>query len=61
VSTYRLLVGKPKGERSLGKPRHEWVYNIEMDLGEIEWSGVGWTALAKWRTHMNVVMNIQVP
>jgi hypothetical protein len=28
---YRLLVGK----RPLGRPRHRWVDNIRMDLGEV--------------------------
>jgi hypothetical protein len=28
--TYRILVGKPKGKRPLGR----WVDNIKMDLGE---------------------------
>jgi hypothetical protein len=39
---YRLLVGKPEGKRPLGKPRHRWVDNIKMDLGEIGWGGVDW-------------------
>jgi hypothetical protein len=41
---YRLLVGKPEGKRLLGRPRREWVDNIEMDLGEVGWS-VMWTGL----------------
>jgi hypothetical protein len=32
---YILLVGKPEGKRPLGRPRHWWVCNIKMDLGEI--------------------------
>jgi hypothetical protein len=32
---YRLLVGKPEGKRPIELPRHRWVYNIRMDLGEI--------------------------
>jgi hypothetical protein len=35
----RLLVRKPEGNRSLGRPRHRWVDNIKMDLGEIELGG----------------------
>jgi hypothetical protein len=31
----RKLVGKPKGKRPLGRPRHRWVDSIKMDLGEI--------------------------
>jgi hypothetical protein len=35
-TAYRLLVGKREGRRPLGRPRHGWVDNIRMDLGEIE-------------------------
>jgi hypothetical protein len=34
-NAYRLLVGKPEGERPLGRPRRRWVDNIRMDLGEV--------------------------
>jgi hypothetical protein len=34
-NAYRLLVGKPEGKRSLGRPRRRWVDNIRMDLGEV--------------------------
>jgi hypothetical protein len=30
-------VGKPKGKRPLGRPRHRWVGNIKMALIEIAW------------------------
>ena len=29
---YRVLVGKPEGERPLGRPRRKWVNNIRTDL-----------------------------
>jgi hypothetical protein len=44
-NAYRLLVGKPEGKRSLGRPRPKLVDNIRMDLGEAGWSGVMWTGL----------------
>ena len=28
---YRVLVGKPEGRRSQGRPRRRWVDNIRMD------------------------------
>jgi hypothetical protein len=28
----RVLVGKPEGKRSLGKPRRRWEDNVKMDL-----------------------------
>jgi hypothetical protein len=34
-NAYRLLVGKPEGKRPLGRPRHRWVDNIRMELGEV--------------------------
>jgi hypothetical protein len=39
-NAYRLLVGKPEGNRPLGRPRRRWVDNIRMDLGEVGWSDV---------------------
>jgi hypothetical protein len=32
---YRVLVGRPKGRRSLGRPWRSWEDNIIMDLREI--------------------------
>jgi hypothetical protein len=32
---YRVLVGKPKGKRPLGRPRCRWEDNIRMDLQEV--------------------------
>jgi hypothetical protein len=31
---YRILVGKSKGKKTLGRPRCRWVDNIRMDLRE---------------------------
>jgi hypothetical protein len=42
---YRVLVGKPEGRRSLGKPRRRWEDNIKMDLREVRsgaWTGWNW-------------------
>jgi hypothetical protein len=36
---YKVLVGKPKGKRPLGRPRHRWEYGI--NLREIGWGGCG--------------------
>jgi hypothetical protein len=30
---YKLLVGKPKGKRSFGRPRRRWEDGIIMNLG----------------------------
>jgi hypothetical protein len=62
---YRLLVRKPEGKRSLGRPRRRWVDNIKTDLLEIGWGGVDWIGLPqdrdKWRALVNAVMNLRVP
>jgi hypothetical protein len=34
-NAYRLLVGKPEGNRPLRRPRLRWVDNIRMDLVEV--------------------------
>jgi hypothetical protein len=61
-NAYRLLVRKPEGKRPLGRPRHRWVDNIRMDLGEVGWSDVDWIGLAKdknrWRAVVNSVLNL---
>jgi hypothetical protein len=36
---YKVLVGKPEGERLLGRSRHRWDGGIRIDLGEISWRG----------------------
>jgi len=32
---HRVLVGKPEGKRSLGRPRRRWENNVKMDLQEV--------------------------
>jgi hypothetical protein len=39
---YRILVGKPEGNRPLGRPSPRWMDNIKMELGEIGWDGMDW-------------------
>ena len=61
---HRVLVRKPEGKRSLGRPRRRWEDNIKMDLREV--GGVGdWVELAQnrdsWRALVNTVMNLRVP
>jgi hypothetical protein len=47
-NAYRLLVGKPEGKKSLGRPRRRWVNNIRMNLER--WDGMMWTGLVWLRT-----------
>jgi hypothetical protein len=64
-NTYRLLVGKPEGRRTLGRPRHRWLNNIRMNLVEVGWGDVDWIGLAqdrdRWRALVNSVVNLRVP
>jgi hypothetical protein len=34
---FRVLVGKPKGKRPLGRARRRWKNGIKTDLREIGW------------------------
>jgi hypothetical protein len=64
ISFYRVLVGRSKGERSLGRPRRSWEDNIKLDLKEIWIDGANWNRLGQdrvqWRAFVNTVMNLRV-
>jgi hypothetical protein len=64
-TAYRILVGKPEGNRPLGRPRRRWEVNINMDLREIGWGGMDWIDLAQdrdqWRALLKTVMYLRVP
>jgi hypothetical protein len=57
-NAYRTLVGKPEGNRPLGRPRRRWVDNIKVDLREIERDGMVWIDLAqdrdRWRAQVKI-------
>ena len=59
------LVGRPDGNRPLGRPRRRWEDNIKTDIQKVGWKGKDWIDLAqdsdRWWTLMNAVMNLQVP
>jgi hypothetical protein len=61
---YKVLVGKPEGKRSLGKPRRRWEDGVRMDLREIGLGGMGWIRLAqdrdRWWAVVSAVMNLRV-
>jgi hypothetical protein len=63
-NVYRVLMEKPEGKRSLGRPRRRWEDGIRMDLREIGWGSVDWIQLAqdrdRWRALVNTVMNRRV-
>jgi len=39
---YRVLLGKPEGKRSFGRPRSRWEDNIKTDLLEVGCGGMDW-------------------
>jgi hypothetical protein len=59
---YKVLVGKPEGQRTLGRHRHRWEYNIINDVRETGWEVVGWMHLAwdraQWRDLVNTIVNL---
>jgi hypothetical protein len=64
-NAYRILVEKPQGKRSLGRPRRRCVDNSKIDLREIGLDGMDWIDLAQdryqWRALVDTVMNLRVP
>ena len=61
----KVLVGKPEGKRSLGRPRRRWEDNIKMDLQEVGRGCGDWMVLAqdrdRWRALVSTVMNFRIP
>jgi hypothetical protein len=64
-NAYTLLVGKPEGRKSLGRPRCKWLNNIRMDSVKVGWGDVDWIDLAqdrdRWRALVNSVLNLRLP
>jgi hypothetical protein len=58
-------VEKPERKRPLGRPRHRWVDNNKIDLGNTEWDGMDWIDLVQdtdqWKALVNMVMKLWVP
>ena len=62
---HKVLVGKLKGKRPLGRPRRRWEDNIKMDLQDVGRGGGDWMGLAQDRDRrralVSTVMNFRVP
>jgi len=58
-------MGKTEGKRPLGRTRHRWEVNIEMDLPALGFAAMDWMDLAqgrdRWRALVNAVMNLRAP
>jgi hypothetical protein len=46
-NAYKILVGKPEGKRSLGRPSSRWEHNIKTDLTKTGFDGLNWVHLAQ--------------
>jgi len=42
-------VGRPDGNRPLGRPRRRWMDNNKADIQEVGWVGMDWIGLAQDR------------
>jgi hypothetical protein len=62
---YRILVGKPEGNITMGRPRRRWEDNVKADVQEGGCGRMDWIELAKARDRcralVNAVINLWVP
>jgi hypothetical protein len=62
---HRVLVGKPEGKKSLGRPRCRWEDNIKMHLKEVGGGRGDWMELVQdrdsWRALVSTVRDFRVP
>jgi hypothetical protein len=62
---HRVLVGKPEGKRTLGRPTHRWEDNIKVELQEVGEGCGDWIELAQdrdsWRALVSTVKNLRFP
>jgi hypothetical protein len=60
VACATVLVGKPDGKRSLGRPRCRWECNTRMGLTEIWCEDVDWIHVTlnsiQWQAFVNTLM-----
>ena len=62
---HRVLVGRPEGKRSLGRPRRRWEDNSKMDLQKVGRGRGDWMELAqdrdRWRALVGTVRDFRAP
>jgi hypothetical protein len=54
---HRVLVGKPEGKSSMGKPRRRWEDNIEIDLLEVGGDRGDWMELDQDRDGLRAIVS----
>jgi hypothetical protein len=62
---YRTLIGRPEGNRPLGRPRRGWEDKIKVEFRKIGIDVANWIRLAEdrvwWLAFVSTVMNLRVP
>ena len=58
---HKILLGKPEGTRSPGRPKIRWEENIIGDLKEVNYEGDWKTLRMTWRAYVLVALNPRVP
>jgi len=53
-----VLVVRPEGKTSLGRPGLRWEDNIKMDFKEVGWRGMDWIDLDQDRDRWQAVVNL---
>ena len=54
---FKILTGKPRGKRPLGRPRRRWEDNVRMDLEEIGLNAGNWVDSAQDRDYWKTLVN----
>jgi hypothetical protein len=56
-NVYKVLMGKPEGNRPFGRPRRRWEDGIRMELREDGWGSVEWIRLSQNRNRSRALAN----
>jgi hypothetical protein len=63
-NAFKILVGKPEGNRSFRRNKRRSEDNVRMDLRKIRLEGMNWMHLAQdrdwWRAVVNTVLKLRV-
>ena len=64
ISAFKILMGKPTGNRPLGRPRHRWEDNIKTDFREIGINTINWVDSVQdtdyWRAIVKATFNLRI-